>query len=868
LPSSIFGVKISTQNGLDWREFTIRQPVNENDYCRLGGIWMFTVKKAWLIPIVMLLLVAIVIGILPGCGGKKGATTSSANSPFFSQIDGEILRSAYTEYENLKLTSSPDEARKQLLNKLNNKTEGVKKAKLGIDGYTIFIDYKDGDFAAVDTFDEAESASQVKPTGLLPKGNLPADFVAGANNFKFDSKVAGVVKVNYFPKGTGIGGFASRLSAAAIPARTTVSSKKVLILCPLNPDKDATNTTVPYDCQKLLKEYGWTDNDITVKMNTGGDIPGILNVKLEDYRQIGNYGLILFFGHGSAENNKNEDNLFLQSCTMTKAALESNAEYSDWKKNKKLLVIDEFTSSDGKTVLYDLFIRADLLRQILGPLPGSYVQMATCWGWYFSKLFMDQGAAVFLGWDRKVQYTTADENQIEMLSLMLGQTLSVGDAYLDKSVTQVEVSDISPEKLWDPSDLITKTFTGGSEISPRPGATPTGMIYFDSNFYAGSSGDPINYYLPAWINLKIPVLPAGTSRLKVDILDSGKNRYITEDKTVAGDQTSVEINNFGNNCFPPGPCSVAIYAFDSKGASLLSNQAEFKLRPGANLLTISSSKYKYTLSGSPDPKAGISFSRSGGMGLYIKLNGKALVNGEWSGALSFDAQPGDELEIMVIGSSGEIFSPGIFSASLGPLWLTSWISGEQVKITDGGDFKQFIGYDQTVVFDQKFVIPGAKPSPTPTPLTSTVIPTTPTTTTPFTTTPPATTTTTQTTITTTPTATPTTSPASTPLTHVDVWLTATNDSKATHVSSLKAGSVTTLYIWAQGGNGQTGDFTLFGTLQQGTQMQLGGTKHATRGEVIYCGQWNGAFLNTVGSVSVNAISGSATVGSTSINITN
>ena len=121
---------------------------------------------------------------------------------------------------------------------------------------------------------------------------------------------------------------------------------------------------------------------------------------------------------------------------------------------------------------------------------------------------------------------------------------------------------------------------------------------------------------------------------------------------------------------------------------------------------------------------------------------------------------------------------------------------------------------------------------------------------------------------TTPTTTFTTIQTSTPLTQVNVWLTTTNDSTAAPVSTLIVGSATTLYIWAQGGNGQTGDFTLYGILQNGTQMQLGSTKHATQGNVIYCGQWNGGFLNTVGSVTVNATSGGTTVGSTTINITN
>ena len=209
----------------------------------------------------------------------------------------------------LKKTASPEEARQQLLDKLNTQTKGVKTAKLGIDGYTIFIDYEDGDFAAVDTFDEAELASQLKETSYSPNSSLSDNIVASASNFNTGSNIASLVKVNYSPKDTGVGGFESPLSAAAIPLRTTALSKKVLILCPLNSRSDP--TTTPNDCKKLLKKHGWTDSDITVKMNTKGDIPGILNVKLEDYRGIGDYGIILFFGHGGAEDNTNEDNMLL-----------------------------------------------------------------------------------------------------------------------------------------------------------------------------------------------------------------------------------------------------------------------------------------------------------------------------------------------------------------------------------------------------------------------------------------------------------------------------------------------------------------------------------------------------------------------------
>lgn len=551
---------------------------------------MFTTKRALIIPIVILVLISIVTAVLPGCGSKKAATIPSANPPIFSVIDGEILRSAYTEYDNLKNTSSPEEARQQLLDKLNTQTEGVETAKLGVDGYTIFITYKDGDFAAVDTFDAAELASKLKETSYSPNSSLSDNIIASASNFSTGLNIASLVKVNYSPKDVGVGGFESPLSAAAIPVRTTALSKRVLILCPLDPKPDA--TTAPADCIKLLKEHGWTDSDITVKKNTDSKGPGTLNVKFEDYRQIGDYGVILYFGHGSAKDNYREDNILLQCCTMTKEELEGREEYRDWKRDGKLWVYYEYTSNDGSTILYDLYIRGDLLRQIIGPLPRSYVQLATCFGVYFNKIFTDNGARVFLGWDEVVLSTIADANQINMLTLMLNRDLSVYDAFQDGSINKeylfIGYSNRYAKDQYDP-------VTGYLKL----GATKSHVIE-DLMFELYPSFElASNYYLPTWINLTVTGISDGTTMITASILDENGKTIVDDNgipvvqaQNVSAGQTEVKVELMSNSCFPPGKYKIKITAYDLQqlNGNVIINEHDATLLCGANNVTFKMEK--------------------------------------------------------------------------------------------------------------------------------------------------------------------------------------------------------------------------------------------------------------------------------------
>lgn len=101
-----------------------------------------------------------------------------------------------------------------------------------------------------------------------------------------------------------------------------------------------------------------------------------------------------------------------------------------------------------------------------------------------------------------------------------------------------------------------------------------------------------------------------------------------------------------------------------------------------------------------------------------------------------------------------------------------------------------------------------------------------------------------------------------PLTHLDLWLTIEDDPNAPPIGKIKARTVNELYIWAKVPQGAAGDFILRATLQDGTQDQLGPTFHALAdGQIIDCGFWNGGFLNTKGSVTLEAYASDLLIGS-------
>jgi hypothetical protein len=484
-------------------------------------------SKQWARMMLVILVISVVsTGVFSGCSNQ------SAKPPFFSDTDSQILTSAYTDYNNFKQNSSPITARQELVKKLNTE-KGVAYAYLGTDGTSIFFTYDDGFLGIVDTYDPNESPQQV--TNYLPKVesegivndnltklNLTSNDAGPANNMLF---VVNNRLERYQPPVSLADAQIAKNAPTVVPA-----SKKILILQPICPGEKA-YTPVASGLPAYFKANGWEDDNITLKMNSGeidedsspfsykNDGSGLLVVKPEDYYDLNKYGVILFLGHcATGAEVGDPQQYYLEFANITTQTLRENTQLRTWALNQQLAVgfLAQSTNAkpdDSTTNIYRLFIRSDLLQEKIGELPQSYVHLASCHGSGFQNIFTGNGATDFMSWNNRVDPVVADNNVENMVKLMLAGKSAL-DSYNDSSVIKID----DGRQHW------------GAE-------------------FVESMNPESDYYLPAWINLKVPALPVGTSHLKVEIMDTGKNRYITEDKTITPGQISLEINDFGDNCF-------------------------------------------------------------------------------------------------------------------------------------------------------------------------------------------------------------------------------------------------------------------------------------------------------------------------------
>jgi len=454
-----------------------------------------------------------------------------------SEADKEILDTATQEYSALRNTMSPDEVRAELVEKLNTEYEGIESAELGADGYTIFIEFTDDDFAGISTLEESE---------LSPE--------SPGNHHSFDHEETpraadhfiDILQQQFIHQG--------EMASDGEEEKSTPQSNKVLILNPLRPDESYIEG-FPEVFADYLKEYGWTDDDIVVKS------PGT-NITPADYSNLSEYGIILYFGHGGywkdVKNETNDRNVgdiivtayYIQCCMADETLFQNNSQYGEWKKQKKLIVIKRLSQG------YDLGMRLDLLKELMGVLPSSYVHLSTCYGYNASSVFYEDGAKVFLSWDKPVSGVISDGDQLGMLQLMLGNNSSAYEAYLD--------------------DTIVKSDNCGFGLA-------TFKIYPDS------SGSPNagNFYLPAWINLTVTGIPEGTSFIRAGVYDKDSNLLAQDDEEVSAGVTQVEMKEVGGLMFAPTEeVRVEAQAFDSSNQELDSGQVTTTLNAGANLLEV------------------------------------------------------------------------------------------------------------------------------------------------------------------------------------------------------------------------------------------------------------------------------------------
>ncbi len=528
-------------------------------------------KRALKIPIEILIFALITSGVLPGCQSKNAIKT-----PNFSNADGQVLTSAYTEYSNLKATASPAQARQQLIQQLSTEN-GVAKVELSQDNYSIFVTYADGNESIVNTYNDADY--QATETGHTPANNFP-DIAAAVNGSTADSNNFYCLNTDFYPSGTSTSGSGyAAATATGTASKVNATSKKVLILAPIGPEGGSVTTT-PDQCVTYLESHGWSESDITVDENSSNTPPGCFNVTPEDYFNLSEYGLILFFGHGSLGpvsayangvtlpetlSANDSTQVYLQFANVSMENFNTDAQLQQWRDQKQILIGDVVNT--GGTTWYGLYIRGDLLQQKMGKLPNSYVQLATCFGAYFQNVFIADGTGMFLSWDNVALASYADNNQGNMLNLMLDKNLSANDAFSDSSITK----NLSIEE----NDF---------QIGPHPEGTPSPLKGIHFNYYQPPT--QAEFYLPAWVDqVKVNNISADADKVVVGVFNSHSTAIIT--RSFPATSASIAASGFDKYLFPAtDKITIEVETINKEGRVLVRQNYPETLNAGANSIVI------------------------------------------------------------------------------------------------------------------------------------------------------------------------------------------------------------------------------------------------------------------------------------------
>jgi hypothetical protein len=657
-------------------------------------------KQRLLVVLALILFLVVICLVLPSaCSCRSQVINTPHAGSFFSAIDTQILTSAYTEYHTLRQTCAPPEARKQLLTKISSQ-KGVREAHLGVDGYTIFVNYTDGDRAGVYTFEPEQDAEQISHFGAPFNGRLSSLSLLSKNG-RSNRSLAVPITYDSLEQAFDPQLVPNLLNATAVGGKITPKSKKVLILGWNYWEwmKTLGNTL---GCIQLLKDHGWTDADITAKLVINAETD-FGNIKPEDYFNLQEYGIILFIGHGgAADHNFGEDNAYLQFCYLeTPDDWARMPELEKWKNEGKILITGLY--SHGLVTM----IRADLLREKMGILPCSYVFLGSCYGGYLGPAFLSNQAGAFLGWKSIAIAQISDPNMENMLKMMLEKNASAQNAF---SAIKSSYSNSPPDNT-DVEGLL----RGLVPAFPRPPSTynpdpnRTFTLATDPNVIGVST----QFYLPCWFDLDVSRIPGNATQLKIIMLDPYDNTIESSVKINTGDVQTV-IKDVGGVFFPPDTYRCDVFAYDSSGGRLATGSQFTVLKPGQNNIAVSLRKYAYTLTGSADASTGIKCTNGwSNAEVQVWLNG---INYHYMA--DFDAVSGDVLEIKLLWKGLEPEDGG--SVTLGPIWLYSWEDGKAIKIAGDGSYSDLPFNKQNLVLGQwKYTFPGAKPSPTPTPTPST-----------------------------------------------------------------------------------------------------------------------------------------------------
>jgi hypothetical protein len=313
-------------------------------------------------------ILAILLFFSQGCGNKNGKNPldndgAGDHVPAGSLLSAEkytTLTNAEDLYARLAAKKDKSAAREALVDSLGS-WSGVSDVRLWEDGSTVSMKFSDGICCFVETGDSDSFSGS--PAAFAPNemGLQTPSFIP---DFSSLAKTAGSV---------------------AIPDSTTV----LFMVLATNVKGTSDHVT---EARKIFLDAGWDPQKVVIKRPTSTTDYAALNPNTL-LTEIQHYGIIFLYAHGKYGRPVLTilPQHFIQYCFATDYPNYDEKKLLDWNLLGKVII--------GKDYVY---IRQDLLAELMTTFPKSVVVMTTCWGYYTRESFLNRGASAVFSWDHVV----------------------------------------------------------------------------------------------------------------------------------------------------------------------------------------------------------------------------------------------------------------------------------------------------------------------------------------------------------------------------------------------------------------------------------------------------------------------------------
>ena len=298
---------------------------------------------------------------LAGCG-------AGAEPLELPEEDVLIIEQAMSGFETTVQESSLAVAREDLVETLNN-TEGVFRATLFEDGYTVFAKMDDGEYVAINTADTDE---------------LQGDIESVLRDLE-----------SYVQKAESANRSEAKSSSAQYARQMDIPTSKKTLFLNISAPEFPLDASVIATARRYLTSQGWDENEDIVELSRSSFTDK--SITPDTMFELGDYGLISIFAHGfygapnvveakaandepPAEEDSGPKYYYIQCCSAGDyrgiVGTDRIAQWKEWRKQGKLIPMVT------RNLTQDFMLRSDLLEEYMATLPNSAVYLTSCYGWY------------------------------------------------------------------------------------------------------------------------------------------------------------------------------------------------------------------------------------------------------------------------------------------------------------------------------------------------------------------------------------------------------------------------------------------------------------------------------------------------------